>query len=185
MTAAAAGELPAVSGPNGRLSVEGGSSADEGEGVATGSFALPLGHALLTLDDNHRFGQAEVAYYITDAFKVYAGYRYINETSFGAAGSEYLIRGMDVPVALFARGDFGDEDFNSITGGLRVYLSDDPQKSLIDRHRRDDPKVYAPTFPTLAANNPTQVPQCTVNGFTKSPLPRTATASVPPGLSRE
>jgi hypothetical protein len=123
---------------------------------------------LLTLDDNHRFGQAEVAYYITDAFKVYAGYRYINETSFGAAGSEYLIRGMDVPVALFARGDFGDEDFNSITGGLRVYLSDDPQKSLIDRHRRDDPKVYAPTFPTLAANNPTQVPQCTVDGFNHS-----------------
>jgi hypothetical protein len=38
-------QLPAVSGPNGKLSVEGGSSADEGEGVATGSFALPLGHA--------------------------------------------------------------------------------------------------------------------------------------------
>src|SRR6185437_14476155 len=151
----AAGELPAVSGPNGKLSVEGGSSADEGEGVATGSFALPLGHAfgaqadaavgsfddeilgggalhlftrdpsryllglygsyhtwnsmnvwraalegelyigqvtleaiagyesfdapnfidgspVLTLDDDHLFGQADAAYYITDDFKVYA-----------------------------------------------------------------------------------------------------------------
>jgi hypothetical protein len=263
VTAAAAGELPAVSGPNGKLSVEGGSSADEGEGVATGSFALPLGHAfgaqadaavgsfddeilgggalhlftrdpsryllglygsyhtwnsmnvwraalegelyigqvtleaiagyesfdapnfidgspVLTLDDDHLFGQADAAYYITDDFKVYAGYRYINETSFGAAGTEYLIRGMEVPLALFARGDFGDENFNSITGGLRVYLSDDPQKSLIDRHRRDDPKVYAPTFPTLAANNP-QVPQCTVNGFNKVSTPADGNCICPAG----
>ncbi len=166
-----------MSGPNGKLSVEGGSTADEGEGVATGSFAMPLapwlgvqadgavgsfddevlggaalhlftrdpssyllglygsyhtwdsmnvwraalegelyigqvtlegivgyesfdapnfidGSPVLTLDDNHLFGQADAAYYITDDFKVYAGYRYINETSFGAAGAEYLIRGM-------------------------------------------------------------------------------------------
>ena len=141
------------------------------EGIAGyESFDAPSvidGFAVLTLDDNHLFGQADAAYYITDDFKVYAGYRYINETSFGAAGTEYLIRGMEVPLALFARGDFGDEDFNSITGGLRVYLSGDPQKSLIDRHRRDDPKVYAPTFPTLAAHSPTEVPQCTVDGFNK------------------
>ena len=38
-----AGE-PAVSGPNGKFAVEGGGSADDGEGVATGSFALPVGH---------------------------------------------------------------------------------------------------------------------------------------------
>jgi hypothetical protein len=239
-------QLPAVSGPNGKFSVEGGGSADDGEGVATGSFAMPLapwlglqtdgavgsfddeilgggalhlftrdpssyllgiygsyhtwnsiniwraalegelylgritieglggyesldadelvdGPIVLTFDDNHIFGQADAAYYITDDFKVYAGYRYINETNFGAAGAEYLIRGFEVPLSLFARGDFGNEDFDSITGGLRVYLSDDPQRSLIDRHRRDDPKVYAPTFPTLAVRS-TAVPQCSVSG---------------------
>ena len=117
---------------------------------------------VISLDDNHLFGQADAAYYITDDFKIYAGYRYINETSFGAAGTEYLIRGLDVPVALFARGDFGDEFVQNITGGVRIYLSDDPDKSLIDRHRKDDPKVYAPTFPTLAARS-TAVPQCTVS----------------------
>jgi len=240
-------QLPTVSGPNGKLSVEGGSSADEGEGVATGSFAMPLapwlgvqadgavgsvddatlgggalhlftrdplsyllgfygsyhtwnstdiwraalegelylgrvtleglagyesvdapdvinGFAVLTLDDDHLFGQVDAAYYITDDFKVYAGYRYINEASFGAAGAEYLIRGYEVPVSLFARGDFGDEDFNSITGGLKVYLSPDADKSLIDRHRRDDPKVYAPIFPTLATRNSSSVPQCSTSG---------------------
>ena len=112
-----------------------------------------------SLDDNHLFGQADAGYYITDDFKIYAGYRYINERSFGAAGTEYLIRGLEVPVALFARGDFGDEFVQNITGGVRIYLSDDPDKSLIDRHRKDDPKVYAPTFPTLAARS-TAVPQC-------------------------
>ena len=201
--AARAGELPAVSGPNGKLSVEGGSFDDESAGVALGSFALPLGHSfglqadgalgtvdggtlggggahlftrdpssyllgaygsfhtwdsieiwrvaaeaefylgrftldglagyesvdvpslsdgleVLTPDDRHFFAQSDVAYYITDDFKVYGGYRYINETSFGSAGAEYLIRGQDVPLSLFARGDFGNEDYTSITGGLKV-----------------------------------------------------------------
>jgi hypothetical protein len=26
----------------------------------------------------------------------------------------------------------------NVTGGVRIYLSDDPDKSLIDRHRKDD-----------------------------------------------
>jgi hypothetical protein len=65
--------------------------------------------------------------------------------------AEYLIRGHDVPLSLFARGDFGNEDYTSITGGLKVYLSGDPQKSLIDRHRRDDPENYVPAFPTRLA----------------------------------
>ena len=54
-----------------------------------------------------------------------------------------------MPLSLFARGDFGNEDYTSVTGGLKVYLSGDPQKSLIDRHRRDDPEIYMPVFPTL------------------------------------
>jgi hypothetical protein len=136
----------------------------------------------LSLDDNHLFGQADAAYYITDDFKIYAGYRYINETSFGAAGTEYLIRGLEVPVALFARGDFGDEWVQNVTGGLRIYLSDDPGKSLIDRHRQDDPKVYAPTFPTVAAPNATKpTPQCTVNGFNKVTSPADGNCICPSG----
>jgi hypothetical protein len=261
---AMAGE-PAVSGPNGKFAIEGGGSADEGEGVATGSFALPVGHDFgmqadgavgsfddellgglalhlfardpsrylfgvygsyhtwdriniwraalegelyigpvtlegiagyesldvpnfidgqaISLDDNHLFGQADAAYYITDDFKVYAGYRYINETSFGAAGTEYLIRGLEVPVALFARGDFGDEWVQNVTGGLRIYLSDDPNKSLIDRHRKDDPKVYAPTFPTLAPQTTSQkpTPQCTVNSFNKVTSPADGNCICPSG----
>ena len=44
MCAAAVAGEPAVSGPNGKFAVEGGGGADDGEGIATGSFALPVGH---------------------------------------------------------------------------------------------------------------------------------------------
>ncbi|MFA5902112.1 MAG: hypothetical protein WC829_23720 [Hyphomicrobium sp.] len=245
-----AGELPAVSGPNGKLSVEGGSFDNEAAGIAQGSFAMPLspwlglqadgavgsvddevlgggglhlftrdpssylvgaygsfhtwdsidiwriageaelylgrvsleglagyesvevpstvgGLEVLTPDDKHFFSEADIAYYITDDFKVYGGYRYVNETSLGAAGAEYLIRGSDVPLSLFARGDFGNEDYASVTGGLKVYLSGDPQKSLIDRHRMDDPQTYMPVFPKLVTKTATASTEsnlCKVSG---------------------
>lgn len=236
--AAFAGDLPAVSGPNGKLSVEGGSYDDEGAGIALGSFAVPLGPAfglqadgalgtidgetmgggglhlftrdpsryllgaygsyhtwdsidiwrlageaelyldrftlsglagyesvevpstvgdlvVLTPDDKHFFGQFDASYYITDDFKISAGYRYLNEVSLGSAGAEYLIRGHEVPMSLFARGNFGDDDYTSVTGGLKIYLSSDPDKSLIDRNRRDDPESYLPVFPKLATKSST------------------------------
>lgn len=263
---ACAGELPAVSGPNGKLSVEGGSFDDDGAGIALGSFALPLGHAfglqadgalgsidgdtlgggglhlftrdpsshlfgvygsyhtwdsvdiwriageaelylgrftldglagyesvdvpstiggleVLTPDDRHFFAQSDVAYYITDDFKVYGGYRYLNETSFGSAGAEYLIRGHEVPLSLFAHGDFGNEDYTSITGGLKVYISGDPQKSLIDRHRRDDPDIYMPVFPKLATKSGASLPQCTLGGSFKVTSPADGKCICPSGTS--
>ncbi|WP_157066540.1 hypothetical protein [Hyphomicrobium sulfonivorans] len=237
--AATAGELPAVSGPNGKLSVEGGTFDDEAAGLALGSFSLPLGHNLgvqfdgavgnvdgdvlggggvhlftrdpssyllgvygsyhtwdsidiwriaaeaelylgrftvsalagyenidvpslasglpvLTQDEKSFFGIGDVAYYINDDFKIYGGYRYVAETSLGAAGAEYLLRDHGVPVSLFARGDFGNSDFNSITGGVKIYLSDDRNKSLIDRNRRDDPEIYVPVFPKVVTQTAKQ-----------------------------
>jgi hypothetical protein len=243
-TIAWAGELPAVSGLNGKVSVEGGAFDDSGAGIALGSVAVPLGHSfglqadgaagaidgeamgggglhlftrdpssylvgvygsyhtwdsidiwraageaefylgrvtlsglagyesielpslsdgfeVLTPDDKHFFGQFDASYYITDDFKLTAGYRYEDETSFGSAGAEYLIRGREVPLSLFARGNFGDDSVNAITGGLKVYLSPEPNKSLIDRNRRDDPEIYMPVFPKVATKS--GLPQCSLN----------------------
>lgn len=245
LVSATAQQLPAVSGPNGKFSVEGGNYDDEGAGIALGSFALPVGHSfglqadgaigtidddvmgggglhlftrdpssyllgaygsyhtwdsigiwrlaaeaelylgrfslsglagyesvdvpgtsngllVLTPDDKHFFGQTDLAYYITDDLKLHGGYRYLNESSFGAAGIEYLVRGYEVPMSLFAKTDFGDDDYTRVTGGLKIFLSDDPSKSLIDRHRQDDPENYTPVFPALATA--TALPQCSVSG---------------------
>ncbi len=84
-------------------------------------------------------------------------------------------------MALFARGDFGDEFVQNVTGGVRIYLSDDPDKSLIDRHRKDDPKVYAPTFPTLAPGNTARQTCRNARRAARGlPAHRTASASAPP-----
>jgi len=264
---ATAGGLAAVSGPNGKLSVEGGTFDDSGAGIALGSFATPLGYSfglqadgafgsidgqpmgggglhlftrdpshyllgvysgyhtwdgidvwraageaelyvdrfsfsgaagyedvsvpttdaglpVLTADDKSVFGLADIAYYITDDFKIAGGYRYINETGLGSASAEYLIHTGDVPMSLFANSDFGNDDYTRITGGLRVFLGSDPHKSLIDRHRQDDPPTLLPMFPKLATQSPSSGPlQCTVipSGAWKVTSPADGQCICPPG----
>jgi len=111
--------------------------------------------------DDHLFGQADLAYYPIDDLRIYGGYRYVNETSLGAAGVEYLLRSFASPVSLFAKSDFGEEAYNRITGGLKIYLGPNPDKSLIARHRTEDPENHTPMFPRLSEVG---LLQCTVNG---------------------
>ena len=228
---------PAVTQPNGKISVEGGAYDDKSAGLALGSFSVPLGYAfglqadgaigtiddetmgggglhlftrdpssylfgaygsyhtwdsidiwraaaegelyfgpvsisgiagyesvdvpslrsgliVLTPDDEHFFAHADLSYYLTEDFKISGGYRYLNESSFAAASAEYLLRGSDVPLSLFAKGDFGDDDYTRITGGVKVYLGDDPGKSLLSRHRTADPENYTPVFPAVRVAGP-------------------------------
>jgi opacity protein-like surface antigen len=236
--------MPAVSGPNGKFSVEGGQYDDDSSFLALGSYSLPLGHefglqadgaignidgevmrgggvhlftrdpskyllgvygsfhtwdsidiwrtaaelelylnrfsvtgltgyenvdlpstqnGLLVLDsdDAHFFGQIDLAYYPTDNLMLSGGYRYVNEVSLGSVGAEYLIQGAGVPISLFAKGDFGDSDYNRITGGMKLYFGADDAKPLITRHRTEDPQNYTPVFPQVStAANKTLPPNC-------------------------
>jgi len=111
------------------------------------------GLAVLNTDDDHVFGQVDLAYYPTDDLRLYGGYRYVNETSLGGAGAEYLMRAHDSPISIFAKADFGDDAYNRITGGLRFYLGPNPDKSLIARHRTEDPENYTPKFPELTTQS--------------------------------
>lgn len=107
------------------------------------------GLLVLNKDDEHFFGYFEGAYYPLDDLKLSAGYRYENETSLGAASAEYLLRSTGSPISLFARGRFGDDDHTQITGGVKVYLGADNNKSLISRHRTEDPQNHTPVFPDI------------------------------------
>ncbi len=129
------------------------------EGVAVPSTigGLPV----IDPHDDHVFGQLDLAYYPIDDLKVYGGYRYVNEASLGGAGIEYLLRAYDSPISLFAKADFGEAQYNRVTGGLRIYLGPNPDKTLIARHRTEDPENYTPLFPRLSEI--ATVPQCTVN----------------------
>lgn len=231
-SAALADGGPAVSGPSGKLSVEGGQYDSEGSALALGSFTMPLGYsfgvqadgAVGAIDDetmggaglhlftrdpskyllgvygsyhkwnsievwrtaaefelylgrvsltglagyesvdvptisrgfpvinkqsDHFFGYADLAYYATDDFRIAGGYRYVSETSLGSVSGEYLFRRSGVPISLFAQGEFGDNEYNRVTGGLKVYFGADPGKSLIERHRTEDPQNYTPVFPQI------------------------------------
>jgi hypothetical protein len=232
---------PAVSGPNSKLSIEGGQYDDEHSFLALGSYTLPLGNLIgfqadgavgtidgkviggggahlftrdpssyllgvygsfhtwdsidvwqaagefefyfgkvslsglagyeaidfpsttgglpvLNADDDHFFGRADLAYYLTDDFKISGGYRYVSEASLGTASAEYMFRDAGVPMSIFAKGDWGEEQYNRITGGLKVYFGANPNKTLIKRHRTEDPQNYTPVFPKPMTTN-----QCVPN----------------------
>jgi opacity protein-like surface antigen len=251
---------PAVSDPNGKLSVEGGHYDDEQSFLARGSYSIPLGHSFglqadgalgrvdedtmggaglhlftrdpssyllglygsyhtwdsidiwrtavefqlyvhqfsieglggyesvngpltsngffaVNTDDKHGFGLIDLAYYPIDDLKLYVGYHYEDATSLGSAGVEYLLRTSGSPISLFAKSDFGDSQLNRVTGGLKVYFSADPGKSLIERHRTEDPENYTPKFPLRATGSN----QCTVNSSFVVTSPTNGQCICPPG----
>ncbi len=71
------------------------------------------------------------------------------------------MRAFGSPVSLFAKADFGEDAYNRITGGLKLYLGPNADKSLMARHRTEDPENYTPMFPALSEVG---LLQCTVNG---------------------
>ncbi|MCB1479903.1 MAG: hypothetical protein KDJ62_13745 [Rhodobiaceae bacterium] len=90
-------------------------------------------------DDAYVF--ANFAYYPTDDVKLYAGYRRSLGRDAGALGFEWQVGdvfGVQTPVSVFAEGQVGDDDHATIWAGLRMYFGDQ-DKSLIRRHREDDP----------------------------------------------
>jgi len=94
------------------------------------------------------FGQFDLSYYVTDDLKLSAGFDYLNETSMGSAEVEYLMHnGAGIPVSLFAKGRFGADSYQQVTGGFRVHFGADPAASLRTRHRTADPDNYTPIFP--------------------------------------
>jgi hypothetical protein len=108
----------------------------EGEAYL-GRFSLE-GLAAYQFGTYHGFaGKALLAYYPTDNFRIDGGLRYLQGP--GAIGM------IDVEwqphagsgLSLYASGSFGD-GYTQVLGGLRYYFGDNG-KSLIQRHREDDP----------------------------------------------
>jgi hypothetical protein len=85
------------------------------------------------------FDQINFIYYPQENWKVYVGHRYLLGGHALALGAEYGIpMGAGNMAALFAEGRVGENNFTGIWGGLKMYLGQ-KDKSLIRRHREDDP----------------------------------------------
>ena len=100
-------------------------------------------------DDDHGFARFDLSVYPTENVRISSGYRYENEESLAQVDFEYQPRLKNQPLSLFASGTFGDDNHTRITCGVRLYLGKTGSKSLLRRHREDDPRSYTPIFPAL------------------------------------
>jgi hypothetical protein len=144
---------------------------------------------------NRFFDNVSAAYYITDNFRLSAGHLYTYDTHFLTLGTEYGIAlGGGRMASLFADGWIGERGNNGALAGLRIYFGQ-RNKTLIDRHRQDDPPIYiikaGPTFrpPSFNECSPgfcKQILPCGSNGstnnYTCSPIPlQGGQVGCPPG----
>ena len=85
------------------------------------------------------FDQVNLAYYINDNLKAYIGHRYLgNENALALGGEVGIPMGRGTMAAFFVEGQVGEDRNNGIWGGVRFSFGA-KDKSLIRRHREDDP----------------------------------------------
>ena len=100
--------------------------------VPTASLSVP----------NRFFDVVTASYYVTDNFKLSIGHRYIFDRNALALGGEHgFALGGGRMAALFTEGTLGEHGTYSALAGLRIYFGQ-RDKSLMDRHRQDDPTDY-------------------------------------------
>jgi hypothetical protein len=103
---------------------------------------VPVG----TVDDSNLFAAADIAVYLNEDFKASVGYRHMNDMHMAAAGVEYQLQSnfFGGGTSVFAEGRVGEDDYAAVWAGVRLYLGAG-EKSLIRRHREDDPGSFDET----------------------------------------
>lgn len=104
-----------------------------------GAEFLDAGNAFTDVDDGF-FAFSDVSYYLNDNLQLSVGHRYTRERNALALGAEFQLdqQVFSSGVSLFAEARIGEDDYQAAWGGVRFYLGD--EKTLIRRHREDDPK---------------------------------------------
>jgi hypothetical protein len=90
------------------------------------------------------FDKINLAYYLTDNTKVFAGHRYLGGKHALALGGEAALPWTgSTMLSGFIEGRIGENDFHGVWAGIRGYWGQ-TSKSLIQRHRQDDPISWMP-----------------------------------------
>lgn len=154
----------------GRISLEGFIGADYLE-ASVGPFAT---------SDTFLSAEAIAAFYPVDNLRLFAGVHHAFDNTSFVAGGEYLFNtGWQAEPALFARGTVSD-DSGTVMAGLKFYFGE-PGKSLIRRHREDDPQIGL--FDNLGAAGSAACGTPFVPVVTQTVSPPPTLAAVVPGLS--
>jgi len=92
--------------------------------------------------DGGLFSISKAVYYVTDNFSASLGHRFDREVGHAvtAALEHQFYRNPTLGISAFAKGSVGEDDYRSVFAGLKFYFGED--KSLIQRHREDDPEIW-------------------------------------------
>jgi hypothetical protein len=125
------------------------------------------------------FDQVNLAYYIQPDWKVFVGHRYLGGKHALAAGTEWAMPvGGGRMASLFVEARAGEDDFHGIWGGAKFYFGQ-KDKSLIQRHRQDDPINWTPdslfsilnSFGSVGTRvNSCPFPEVFINGTCQIPI---------------
>jgi hypothetical protein len=85
------------------------------------------------------FAFGDVAFYPVENFRLALGASSVAGFESGHATAEYLLDAM--PISLKLKGEVGENKFAAVTAGVSFYFGgDSSSKSLMRRHREDDPR---------------------------------------------
>lgn len=99
------------------------------------------------------FAHIDLAMYATDNLRVNVGFRRYLDINLFSAGGEWQPDWEGLPISLYVEGQFGEQDYASLFGGIRFYFGG-PDKSLIRRHREDDPSNKLFNMLAITCANP-------------------------------
>lgn len=97
-----------------------------------------VGYEDADLGSDDWFSQIKAAFYVTDDFRISAGYRHYLSIDAATAGLEWQPNQVGIPMTLFVEGQVGNKSYTSVSAGFRIHFGA-PNKSLKQRHREDDP----------------------------------------------
>jgi opacity protein-like surface antigen len=111
--------------------------AAEGE-LYMGSFSLEGEAGLMdtNLSSSGFAGRLTAAYYLNDDLRMSLGVHQFDDFTTGIAAAEWQMP--DMPLSLTLEGQMGENGYTAATAGLKFYFGGE-QKTLIRRHREDDP----------------------------------------------
>ncbi len=88
---------------------------------------------------NRFFNVVDLSYYPVDNWRVSVGHRFTGGQHLAAVGTEYLFQlGGGTGMSAFVEGRIGDRNNRAVFAGVSFYFGQ-KDKSLIRRHREDDP----------------------------------------------
>lgn len=85
------------------------------------------------------FVMGDIAFYATDNLRLAVGASSIAGFESAHVGAEWLMSETGLPLSFKADARFGEDHFTAITAGVSLYFGGE-DKSLIRRHREDDPR---------------------------------------------